>query len=86
MAATEVANNKPTRYTQVMEVKDMKDKYKCPRCAGYIPNNIQVGQYVGALSRTDNKTEICSSCGTAEALEQFVGALMPQSQWAEALV
>lgn len=26
---------------------------------------------VGAISREDNKTEICSECGTKEALEVF---------------
>lgn len=26
-----------------------------------------------ALSRRDNKTEICSHCGTNEAMEDFVG-------------
>lgn len=40
----------------------------CPRCAGFIPSNEQPGEYPGALSRADNKTEICSACGTEEAL------------------
>lgn len=48
-----------------------KDNYKCPRCKGYIPNNVDIGQYCGALSRLDNKTEICSACGQDEALEQY---------------
>jgi hypothetical protein len=26
---------------------------------------------MGAISRRDNKTEICSACGTQEALEDF---------------
>lgn len=53
------------------------DKYICPRCFGFIPNNNQPGQYIGALSRIDNKTEICSACGTEEAIL----ALVPIDQW-----
>ncbi len=40
----------------------------CPSCNGFIPNNDTPGAYPGALSRKDNKTEICSSCGVKEAL------------------
>lgn len=43
----------------------------CPRCQGYIPNNEWPGAYPGALSRLDNKTEICSACGTDEAMEDY---------------
>lgn len=43
----------------------------CPRCKGFIPNNDAPGAYPGALSRLDNKTEICSDCGTEEALENY---------------
>lgn len=43
----------------------------CPRCKGFIPNNVTPGEYPGAISRLDNKTEICSSCGTEEALEDY---------------
>ena len=46
---------------------------KCPRCGGGIPNDAQEGEYPGALSRRDNKTYICSECGTLEALEDFMG-------------
>lgn len=54
----------------------------CPRCLGFIPNSITPGAYPGALSRTDNATEICSDCGTQEALEQhLVGAPRPQTDW-----
>ena len=35
----------------------------CPRC-----NTTMNDTYPGATSRRDNKTEICSSCGTEEAL------------------
>jgi hypothetical protein len=44
----------------------------CPKCSGYIPNNKTPGAYMGAISRRDNKTEICSACGTLEALEDFI--------------
>jgi len=44
----------------------------CPTCGGYIPNNHTPGAYPGALSRKDNQTEICSACGTAEALAGYI--------------
>lgn len=44
-----------------MEKKEIK---KCPLC-----NKEYKG--VGAISRKDNKTEICSECGTKEALEDY---------------
>lgn len=47
------------------------EQFRCPRCWGYIPNNEQIGQFAGAISRRDNKTEICSSCGIFEAFEDF---------------
>jgi hypothetical protein len=40
----------------------------CPRCVGFIPSNERPGEYMGAISRIDNTTEICSECGTEEAL------------------
>lgn len=43
----------------------------CPRCEGYIPNNETPGLYPGAVSRLDNKTEICSACGQEEALQDW---------------
>jgi RNA polymerase subunit RPABC4/transcription elongation factor Spt4 len=50
------------------------EQYKCPTCEGYIPNNENIGQYSGAISRKDNKTEVCSACGTREAMEDFFGS------------
>lgn len=47
----------------------------CPRCGGGIPNDAMRGEYSGALSRYDNEIEICSSCGTEEAL--MGGHLVP---------
>lgn len=43
----------------------------CPTCDGQIPNNETPGAYSGAISRKDNSTEICSACGTQEALADF---------------
>ena len=48
---------------------------ECPRCSHFIPNDEMPGAYPGALSRLDNKTEICSSCGVEEALLQYAGEL-----------
>jgi RNA polymerase subunit RPABC4/transcription elongation factor Spt4 len=50
------------------------DKVKhCPRCSE---------SYTGfpALSRRDNKTEICGSCGTEEGMEDFVKAIIKQGE------
>jgi len=49
----------------------------CPRCLGGIPNNATPGMYCGAISRVDNKTEICSACGEEEAIL----ALISIDQW-----
>lgn len=55
----------------------------CPRCKfNWIPNNDSPGAYPGAISRADNKTEICSACGTDEALMQhFEGRIIPVEDW-----
>lgn len=49
----------------------MNEPKRCPKCSGYIPNNKTPGAYPGAISRRDNTTEICSTCGTLEAFEDF---------------
>jgi len=49
----------------------MQKPKRCPICKGWIPNNDTPGAYPGALSRRDNKTEICSECGQMEAFEDF---------------
>lgn len=65
-----------------MNVKEVNTNIICPRCMGYIPNNEWPGMYPGALSRTDNKTEICSECGNQEAIEDWQGdGPLPQNQW-----
>lgn len=48
----------------------------CPRCTGFIPTNNAPGQYPGALSRFDNETEVCSDCGTEEAIVALVPVIM----------
>ena len=50
---------------------------ECPQCGGSIPNDKQPGAYPGAISRMDNKTEICSKCGMREAMEDFAKFLLP---------
>lgn len=47
---------------------DHRGRPICPICNGFIPNNAHPGEYIGALSHVDNKTEICSECGTREGL------------------
>jgi hypothetical protein len=50
------------------------EQFKCPTCDGYIPNNNHIGAYSGAISRRDNKTEICSPCGNREAMEDYLSS------------
>ena len=49
----------------------MFEEFRCPTCDGYIPNNAEPGAYMGALSRRDNKTQICTPCGHREAMEDY---------------
>ena len=44
----------------------------CPRCKS---EYLSPKASENALSRKDNKTQICSNCGTAEALEDMFGGL-----------
>jgi len=57
------------------------DPHTCPRCLGAVPREGQRGAYPGALSRTDNVTEVCSNCGTMEAISQIGGVLQSQADW-----
>jgi len=57
------------------DMTDTTNKPICPGCGGYIPNNDTPGLYPGALSRKDNKTMVCSACGTAEAMDDFAASL-----------
>lgn len=64
-------DNKKGKY-QVHKVDEETTYYVgaakiCPRCGNYIAG-------YPALSRKDNRTEICSNCGTLEALELFMKA------------
>lgn len=43
----------------------------CPRCGQETLRTDRV--VMNALSRKDNKTYVCSPCGTDEALENFYG-------------
>lgn len=40
---------------------------KCPKCGQLYENH-------PAISREDNKTEICPDCGVAEAMDAFIKA------------
>ena len=53
----------------------------CPICYSYIPNNQTPGAYPGALARYDNETEICSECGTAEALAGMMAGPEAIAAW-----
>lgn len=58
----------------------------CPRCQtnSFVPYGVVMSEPGDrpALSRTDNKTYICSACGTDEALLDWAGAsLLPPSEW-----
>ena len=55
------------------------EAYICPRCGGLIPSNENWGEYPGAISRLpvadedETGLEICSECGSEEAITQFTG-------------
>lgn len=53
----------------------------CPRCWGFIPNNESPGAYPGALSRVAADLEICSDCGTEEAINDFKGIANDLRVW-----
>jgi hypothetical protein len=55
----------------------------CPRCQeNLIPSNEHAGKYPGALSRADNETEICSSCGYDEAMKDLLhDGCEPKEAW-----
>ena len=62
-----------TNYGGYHEFKEAESQLPiCPICEGYIPNNERPGAYPGATSRYDNKTEICSACGTTEAVAPMI--------------
>lgn len=58
----------------------------CPRCEERRFTPYQELWHEGepgrpALSRTDNETYICSTCGTQEGLEDYAGHVTPQEKW-----
>lgn len=57
----------------------MSDDGRCPRCKG--PLNLK-RPVMNALSRWDNATAVCSPCGQAEAMWDFVnrGKLPPVTE------
>lgn len=59
----------------------MSTDHTCPRCGHLIPNDQRPGAYIGAMSRRDNKTEICSACGTEEAMIEFGGGDLLGEIW-----
>tara|TARA_B100000029_G_scaffold516341_1_gene628888 strand:- start:13589 stop:15193 length:1605 start_codon:yes stop_codon:yes gene_type:complete len=62
------------RNTYDIMMVETHPKGLCPICSGPIPNEKHRGKYPGALSRWDNESEICSACGTAEALSPMIDA------------
>lgn len=65
-----------------MNAKELNANLVCPRCMGFIPNNDTPGMYPGAISRTDDVTEICSGCGVDEAIENYAnGSPLPKTLW-----
>lgn len=50
---------------EITVVESNSDKELCPICKN------ELGKYP-AISRKDNTTEICSNCGTLEALEMYI--------------
>lgn len=54
----------------------------CKRCGRRARLNDPFHRGFGAMSRTDNKTMICSDCGVDEAMQDFtMGAPTPKSEW-----
>jgi len=58
----------------------IRKAYECPRCLHLIPNDDMPGAYMGAGSRIteDRSIEICSACGTDEAMGN---GPVPRSAW-----
>ena len=67
-AKEEMENGKTLR-SLFLVIRKRTNLRKCPCCGASIPEGTQ------ALSRYDNKTVICSDCGTREAFEDFCGVV-----------
>jgi predicted RNA-binding Zn-ribbon protein involved in translation (DUF1610 family) len=65
--------------TMAPQPEDPKAVYgTCPRCG---EKTLRVDRpAMNALSRTDNKTYVCSDCGTNEALEDFIRGMSRHSK------
>ena len=46
-------------------------EHDCPLCYRGIPNDEKRGEYIGALSRYDNETYVCSQCGNLEGMTEL---------------
>ena len=68
-----------------METKErgkMTKSKECPRCGTYPVYTDGFHRGMGARSRTDNKTQICSDCGVEEAMLDFMHReIVPKSVW-----
>jgi len=51
----------------------MKNPWTCPHCGKKTTD-------YPAICRRDNKTEICSKCGTAQAFQDFLGCSGKQAR------
>lgn len=73
MGATEIEDEDAWYSFEVLTSLNVKSvlEHTCPRCERGIPNDEQRGAYSGAISRLDNRTEVCTSCGIEEAMIDF---------------
>ena len=60
----------------------MTKSKKCPRCGEYPVYTDGFHRGIGARSRVDNKTQICSECGVDEAMADFFKeGMTPIKDW-----
>lgn len=72
-AVKSVVDTLDTVEAQCDSIEARFDRTECPRCGEVIPNVEHRGEYLGAISRLDNQTEVCSTCGCEEALGGLMG-------------
>ncbi len=56
-------------------------EFDCPRCGHSIPNDGEPGAFMGALSRADGMTEVCSACGRHEAFLGYRRGAPVEEDW-----